>query len=73
MKSNEIRNAFLEYFENSNHKIMPSASLIPIDDTLCSGSPLITPNVNQESYLKFGLILTNSSEDPPKLELKRSS
>ena len=34
MKSNEIRNAFLEYFENSNHKIMPSASLIPIDDTL---------------------------------------
>ncbi len=34
MKSNEIRNAFLEYFENSNHKIMQSASLIPIDDTL---------------------------------------
>ena len=34
MKSNEIRDAFLEYFENSNHKIMPSASLIPIDDTL---------------------------------------
>ena len=34
MKSNEIRNAFLEYFKNSNHKIMPSESLIPIDDTL---------------------------------------
>ena len=34
MKSNEIRNAFLEYFKNSDHKIMPSASLIPIDDTL---------------------------------------
>ncbi len=34
MKSNEIRNAFLEYFKNSDHKVMPSASLIPIDDTL---------------------------------------
>ena len=34
MKSNEIRNAFLNYFKNSDHKIMPSASLIPIDDTL---------------------------------------
>ena len=34
MKSNEIRNAFLEYFKNSDHKIMPSASLIPIDNTL---------------------------------------
>ena len=34
MKSNEIRSAFLEYFKNSDHKIMPSASLIPIDDTL---------------------------------------
>ncbi len=34
MKSNEIRNAFLDYFKNSDHKIMPSASLIPIDDTL---------------------------------------
>ncbi len=34
MKSNEIRNAFLEYFKNSDHKIMQSASLIPIDDTL---------------------------------------
>ena len=34
MKSNEIRKAFLDYFKNSDHKIMPSASLIPIDDTL---------------------------------------
>ncbi len=34
MKSNEIRSAFLDYFKNSDHKIMPSASLIPIDDTL---------------------------------------
>ena len=34
MKSNEIRNAFLDYFKNSDHKIMPSASLIPIDETL---------------------------------------
>ena len=34
MKSSEIRSAFLNYFEDSNHKIMPSASLIPIDETL---------------------------------------
>ena len=29
-----LRSFFLNYFENSNHKIMPSASLIPIDETL---------------------------------------
>ena len=34
MKSNEIRKEFLKFFEQNNHKIMPSASLIPIDETL---------------------------------------
>ena len=34
MNSNEIREEFLKFFEQNNHKIMPSASLIPIDETL---------------------------------------
>ena len=34
MNSNEIREEFLKFFEKNNHKIMPSASLIPIDETL---------------------------------------
>ncbi len=34
MTYNEIRQAFLEYFESKNHKIVPSASLIPNDPTL---------------------------------------
>jgi len=32
MKSTEIREKFLKYFEEKNHKIVPSASLIPQDD-----------------------------------------
>lgn len=34
MTYNEIRKAFLEYFESHGHKIVPSASLIPNDPTL---------------------------------------
>jgi alanyl-tRNA synthetase len=34
MNSNEIRTKFLEYFSSLDHKILPSASLIPHDDTL---------------------------------------
>ena len=34
MNSNEIRSSFLEYFESKGHKIMPSASLIPHDNSL---------------------------------------
>ncbi len=34
MNSSEIREEFLKFFEQNNHKIMPSASLIPIDETL---------------------------------------
>jgi alanyl-tRNA synthetase len=32
MQSEEIRKLFLDYFEKRGHKIMPSSSLIPIDD-----------------------------------------
>jgi alanyl-tRNA synthetase len=34
MNSNEIRSKFLAYFGSIDHKILPSASLIPHDDTL---------------------------------------
>ena len=34
MKYNDIRKAFLQYFESKDHKIVPSASLIPNDPTL---------------------------------------
>ncbi len=39
MKTNEIRQTFLEYFQNKNHKIVPAASLIPQD---ISSSSLFT-------------------------------
>ena len=34
MNSNEIRSSFLEYFNSIGHKIIPSSSLIPHDDSL---------------------------------------
>ena len=34
MRSSEIRSKFLKYFADLDHKILPSASLIPHDDTL---------------------------------------
>ena len=34
MTYNELRKAFLDYFESKGHKIVPSASLIPNDPTL---------------------------------------
>jgi len=34
MKSNEIRSKFLEFFAEKDHKVLPSASLIPHDESL---------------------------------------
>jgi alanyl-tRNA synthetase len=34
MNSNEIRQSFLDYFESKNHKVIPSSSLIPHDNSL---------------------------------------
>jgi alanyl-tRNA synthetase len=34
MSSHQIREAFLNFFQSKNHKIMPSASLIPEDPTI---------------------------------------
>ena len=33
MKSEEVRKLFLDYFEKKGHKIVPSSSLIPLDDS----------------------------------------
>jgi len=32
MQSEEVRKIFLDYFEKRGHKILPSSSLIPLDD-----------------------------------------
>ena len=34
MNSNQIRTEFLNYFEDKNHDVIKSASLIPHDNTL---------------------------------------
>ncbi|MEA3494145.1 MAG: alanine--tRNA ligase [Candidatus Margulisiibacteriota bacterium] len=34
MKSSEIRNRFLKYFEGKGHKILPGSSLVPTDPTV---------------------------------------
>ncbi len=34
MNSNEIRTSFLDYFESKGHKVIPSSSLIPHDNSL---------------------------------------
>ena len=44
MTSSEIRNMFLKFFEEKNHLIVPSASLIPVNDpTLLWINAGITP------------------------------
>jgi len=38
MKSNDIRKKFSNFFENKNHKIIKSSSLIPSDSTVLFNS-----------------------------------
>ena len=37
MTSNEIRNTYLEYFKEHGHTIMPSASLLILNDCVDNG------------------------------------
>ena len=44
MTSNEIRNTYLEYFKDHGHTIMPSASLLILNDpTLLWNNAGVTP------------------------------
>ena len=56
MDSSEIRSRFLKFFENRGHKIIPSASLVPLNDptTLFTGSgmqPMIPYLLGQDHPL----------------------
>jgi alanyl-tRNA synthetase len=56
MNSSEIRNRFLKFFEKRSHAIIPSASLVPINDptTLFTGSgmqPMVTYLLGQKHPL----------------------
>ena len=57
MTSNEIRNTYLEYFENHGHTIMPSASLLILNDpTLLWNNAGVTP---LKKYFDGSMIPTN--------------
>ncbi len=45
MKSTELRQKFLEFFEKRGHKVIPSASLIPVDSTALFNSAGMQPLV----------------------------
>ncbi len=45
MKSSELRQKFLEFFEKRGHKVIPSASLIPKDSTVLFNSAGMQPLV----------------------------
>ncbi len=41
LSSSEIRQMYLDFFKSKGHTIMPSASLVPVDDPPYSGSTLV--------------------------------
>jgi alanyl-tRNA synthetase len=58
MKSSEVRQSFLDYFERHDHKIIPSSSLIPVDDPT-----LLFTNAGMN---QFKLVFTGDEKRPYK-------
>jgi alanyl-tRNA synthetase len=56
MKSSEVRDSFLEFFEKHDHRIVPSSSLVPIDDPT-----LLFTNAGMN---QFKLVFTGEEKRP---------
>ncbi len=63
MNSNEIRQTWLKFFENKGHKIMPSASLIPVND-----KSILWINAGVAALKKY----FDGSETPPSVRMTNS-
>ncbi|MBI2264473.1 MAG: hypothetical protein HYU64_04800 [Armatimonadetes bacterium] len=62
MESHEIRASFLRFFETKQHKVLPSASLIPVDDPtlllIGAGMAPFKPYYKGEAQSPFARIAT---------------
>ncbi len=63
LTSNEIRNIWLKFFESKNHKIMPSASLIPVND-----KSILWINAGVAALKKY----FDGTETPPSVRMTNS-
>ncbi len=63
MNSNEIRQTWLKFFESKGHKIMPSASLIPVND-----KSILWINAGVAALKKY----FDGSETPPSVRMTNS-